>query len=294
MILKKLTKAGIAHPPTWLNDNCHYLTLMGSEAYGVSSDESDRDIYGFCMPPKEMVFPHLAGEIPGFGTQLKRFEQYDESHLVDSDSKKEYDFSIYSIVKYFQLCMEGNPNMIDSLFTPTRCVLHQTKVGGLVRDNRHLFLSKKCYHTFKGYSYSQLSKLKAKKNAENPKRKASIEKFGYDVKNGYHLMRLLMECEQILAIGDLDLERDREVLKSIRRGEWSIERIEEQFHTKEKYLETLYQSSSLPHVPREAEIKELLLECLEHHYGDLAGAVKIPTTTEQIISELKQLVNKYA
>jgi hypothetical protein len=28
------------------------------------------------MPPKEMVFPHLAGQIEGFGRQQQRFEEW--------------------------------------------------------------------------------------------------------------------------------------------------------------------------------------------------------------------------
>ena len=66
-IVKELSEKGLAHPPKFLPDNVHYLTIMGSVAYGVSSDTSDMDVYGFCIPPKEIVFPHTAGAIWGFG-----------------------------------------------------------------------------------------------------------------------------------------------------------------------------------------------------------------------------------
>jgi len=46
-------------PPKWLPANVHYLTIMGSVAYGVSADASDMDVYGFCIPPKEVVFPPI-------------------------------------------------------------------------------------------------------------------------------------------------------------------------------------------------------------------------------------------
>ncbi len=32
--------------------------------------------------------------------------------------------------------------MIDSLFTPWRCVMHPTQVGEVMRENRKLFLHK--------------------------------------------------------------------------------------------------------------------------------------------------------
>lgn len=154
-----LKQKGLIAPPKWLPQNVHYEVIMGSVAYGVSSDTSDMDVYGFCIPPKESVFPHLAGEIPGFGKQIQRFAQYQEHHIMDAEARQEYDFTIYSIVKYFQLCMENNPNMCDSLFVPQRCVLYASKIGQLVRDNRKLFLHKGSYHKFRGYAYASLSKL---------------------------------------------------------------------------------------------------------------------------------------
>lgn len=271
MLLHSLVNRGLIHPPHWLADNTAYLTLMGSTAYGVSTDASDRDIYGFCVPPKHLVFPHLDGEILGFGRTKKRFEQFNTEQSVDDiDKKVTYDINVYSIVKYFHLCMENNPNMIDSLFTPPDCVLHATSLFNLVREQRKIFLHKGAWHKFKGYSYSQLHKM-SNKNPEG-KRKALVEKFGYDVKFGMHLVRLLNEVEQILTEGDIDIRRNNEQLKSIRRGEWTEQQIRDYFVSKEKELETLYTTSSLQHSPDESKIKTLLVNCLEQHYGNLGDA----------------------
>lgn len=135
---------------------------MGSVAYGASDASSDIDIYGFCMPPKNILFPYSMGYIYGFGSTPERFEQFQKHHIHDISCDKEYDMSIYNVVKYFQLCMENNPNMVDSLFVPTRCILHSNSIGNHVRQNRHKFLSKKVYHSFKGYAFSQLHKMKDK------------------------------------------------------------------------------------------------------------------------------------
>ena len=69
-------------------------------------------------------------------------------------SGRSHDLTIYSIVKFFQLAMENNPNIVDSLFTPATCVLHCTAVGTLVRERRRLFLHKGCWPKFKGYAYA--------------------------------------------------------------------------------------------------------------------------------------------
>ena len=66
--LQRLTDRGLIRPPRWLPGSVQYETIMGSVAYGVSSDTSDMDVYGWAIPPKDDVFPHLRGEIPGFGT----------------------------------------------------------------------------------------------------------------------------------------------------------------------------------------------------------------------------------
>lgn len=288
-----LTRKGFIKPPKFVVSNTLYETIMGSVAYGVSNDTSDMDVYGFCIPPKEDVFPHLRGEIMGFGRQIQRFEQYQEHHIKDPSSQKEYDLTIYSIVKYFQLVMENNPNMIDSIFTPRRCVLHSTKVAEMVRDARKSFLHKGAWHKFKGYAYAQMSKIKNKTNSSNERRAEWIEKYGYDVKFAYHVVRLLDEVEQILVEGDLDLERNREQLKSIRRGEWKLEDIEAHFQAKEKELESVYLSSKLPHSPDEDAIKALLMNCLEEHYGSLSNAIVMPGMGAKMIADLERLVETY-
>lgn len=288
-----LAQKGLAHPPKWLPQNMHYEVIMGSTAYAVSNDTSDMDIYGFCIPPKEDIFPHLRGEISGFGTQIQRFEQYQEHHIKDASARQEYDLTIYSIVKYIQLCMENNPNMLDSLFVPQRCVLFCTPVAQMIRDNRHMFLHKGSYHKFRGYAYKQLHKIGKKSNSSNPTRQADIENHGMDLKFAYHVIRLALEGEQILLEHDLDIERNREILKSIRRGDWSEEKLRGWFDEKEKHLEELYTKSDLQHSPNEEKIKELLLNCLEHHYGSLTDAVKVQVPVDRILSDLQTIMEKY-
>lgn len=270
-VIGKLLAAGKVHPPPWLCTNLHYACLMGSVAYGVSSGNSDNDVYGFCIPPKADIFPHLRGEILGFGREKQRFNQWQEHHVQDDG--RTWDFAVYSIVRFFHLCMDNNPNIVDALFVPANCIIHETAIGQAVREQRRLFLHRGAWHKFKGYAYSQLHKMDIKQPEPGSRRAEYVQEFGYDVKFGYHVVRLLDEIEQILAGGDLDLQRAKETLKAIRRGDWSVERIREFFADKERDLESLYERSPLPWGPPEAEIKALLLKCLEMQYGDLSTAV---------------------
>jgi predicted nucleotidyltransferase len=263
---------------------------MGSNAYGVANDSSDWDMVGFCVPPKDLVFPHLAGTIQGFGRQIQKFVCYQHHHVrVDSD-RRTYDLNSYNIVHYFHLCMDNNPNMLDSLFTPRDCIVHSSQVSEMVREKRHIFLHKGAWHRYKGYAYSQLHKMSNKK--PEGKRLATVEEFGFDVKFAYHLVRLLGEIEQILSEGDLDIRRNREHLKAIRRGDVSEADIRQWAAEKEHTLERLYESSSLPHRPNEDAIKQLLLDCLEEHWGSLEGCIVTNQTPVLALREIANIVDQ--
>lgn len=115
----------------------------------------------------------------------------------------------------------------------------------------------------------------------------------FSTKFAYHVVRLLLQAEQILVEHDLDIERNSEILKSIRKGEWTEQRIRDWFDTKEKALEELYSKSTLRNKPDQDEIKNLLMTCLEHHYGSLDSAVKREVPVERMIAELKSVIDKY-
>lgn len=268
-LLKNLEAKKIIQPPQFLVQNTMYLAYTGSVAYGTNNDTSDLDVYGFCIPPKDVIFPHISGIIPGFDKNVPKFYQWMQHHVQAGE--QEYDFTVYSIVRFFRLCADNNPNILDCLFVPRECILHSTRMSELVRENRTLFLHKGLWPKFKGYAYSQLHKMTGK-NAEG-KRRGLIDQFGYDVKSAMHTVRLLLEAEQLLTLKDMDLRRDREMLKDIRKGKWTTQEVIEWAGEKEKALEKIYEECDLPWGPQEEKIKALLLECIGIHYNDLGTII---------------------
>jgi len=277
--------------PKFLESNIQSEVIMGSVAYGVAEDTSDLDVYGWCIPPKDYIFPHLRGEIVGFSKPGPGFEQFQKHHIdaADETPPRQYDLTIFSIVKYFNLCMSCNPNMIDSLFVNRHCVLFSTPIAEMVREKRRIFLHRGAWHKYKGYSFAQATKMRTKK--PEGKRKEQSEQFGYDLKYAYHIVRLLNEVEQILTEGDLDLMRNAEQLKAIRRGEWTLEQVEAYFATKERELESVYTNSKLPYGPDEPAIRDLLLSCLEHHYGNLERCVVREDAIVRTLRQVKEAVD---
>ena len=347
-LVKKLEDRKLIRPPSWLSDSVQLLVNTGSVAYGISKDTSDIDCYGICIPKKEQIFPHLSGEILGFGKQKQRFEHYLQHGVVDINKGVKYDITVFNIVKSFHLMMECNPNQIEIPYVPQDCILSTTQVGQMIRENRRLFLHKGAWPKHKGYAYSSLHKMTNRNirleyikeieakydidinyddlveeehrrglpeyNAElgnegvkklqydeivkcrqilssNRNQKILDEKQEFDRKFATHCVRLLLQAEQILTEYDLDLRKHSDQLKAIRRGEVSEKDVREFFSVKEKELEKVYHDSKIPYGPDEAKIKDLLLRCLEHHYGSLDRCVERLDKYEIAINKIKDIVN---
>ena len=121
-----------------------------------------------------------------------------------------------------------------------------------------------------------------------------IHKFHrYDTKFAYHILRLFDECEQILIHGDMDLQRAREPMKAIRRGDWTAEEVRSWAMEKEKALETAYVNCKLPERPPIEPIKKLLLNCLEAHYGNLKDCVVEVDWAMSALKEMDGVLGKY-
>lgn len=305
MLLNELEDKGILGTgdakfpkPHWIVNNTIYLTISGSISYGCAdtntNEASDLDTIGICIPPKESLFPkYILGFDPAPKLEPGVSGVYEEHHINDPSARegkgRQYDLNIYNITKFFSECLKCNPNLIDSLFTREECVLHCTKAAHVLKENRKIFLSKLCWNTYKEYAFSQLHKMESKKPLG--KRKEQREKFGYDVKFGYNLVRILEECDQILSEGDLDLMRSRELLKSIRRGDWTQEQIIDFCDRKKETLEKTYSNSTLPAKPDATKVRQLLVNILEHHYGSLDKCLpKNPNAAEILLKEIKTMI----
>lgn len=121
-------------------DKCTiFLALVGSRAYGIHDKNSDYDKKGVLIPPSKYLF----------GTEI--FEQFCD---YPGEDKVIFDFK-----KVVNLIADNNPNMLDLLFSPEKCILTLKRPWEIIIENRDLFLSKRCRHTYSGYAFAQLRKL---------------------------------------------------------------------------------------------------------------------------------------
>lgn len=228
------------------------LGYRGSIVHGTYRPSSepnsidDKDIMGVYIAPIEHYF--------GLGRQdtIERMEG-------------EWDVVSYELVKFVRLLLKSNPNVLSLLWMEPRHYIKLTRTGELLKENRRLFLSKQAYHSYCGYAYSQLHKME--KNAcqgyMGEKRKRLVEKHGYDTKNASHLIRLLRQGIELLALGELKVHReDNAYLVDIKNGKYTIDQIKDEAKRLFSKMEDALIHSSLPAEPDKAKAEELLVKML--------------------------------
>ena len=167
--------------------NLIYQVRYGSWAYGTNTPESDVDTRGIFIPDKEFILG------------INRVEQYQSS--VE-------DYVCFALPKFFQLARNANPSIIELLWVEEKNILFMNEFGEQLRDNRELFLSKKVRHTYAGYAFEQLRRIKGhKKWIDNPPSEPNQDDFwvkrGFNTRSGEHVvLELFGEKEYRKAVRD--------------------------------------------------------------------------------------------
>jgi hypothetical protein len=111
------------------------------------------------------------------------------------------------------------------------------------------------------------------KTNRNPARAALEEKYGYDCKHAYHLVRLIRMCREILTTGKVVVKRpDREELLSIRNGAWSYDKLIDFADSQEKELNEIYNTCNvLQKVPDKVKMDKLCVTLVEKAISNYSG-----------------------
>lgn len=134
------------------HSNIIFSGIVGSQAYNLYTEKSDTDIKGVYMQSNEDILSN----------------RYVPQVNLDSDQ------TYYELRRFLELVSTGNPNVLELLYLPERCILGMSPHWEKILEHREEFLSKKCYDTFSGYARTQLRKatgLNKKFNWEKSKTK---------------------------------------------------------------------------------------------------------------------------
>jgi predicted nucleotidyltransferase len=120
--------------------------ISGSRSYCLDTATSDTDIRGVYIIPKEQFY------------SLSYPEQI---------SNNTNDIVFYELGRLFELLYRNNPNILELLNVPERCILYRDDIFKNIHAEP--FLSRLCNDTFARYAYSQIKKAKGlNKKVLNP------------------------------------------------------------------------------------------------------------------------------
>ncbi len=128
--------------------HCLFECITGSRAYGTVTPDSDTDIRGIFVLPRERLF----------GLPRSQMEQV-------SDATNDETF--YEIGRFVQLLTKNNPNILEMLFTEPELTRFRHPL--MDRIDPAKVLSKLCRDTFAGYAMTQVRKARGlNKKIVNP------------------------------------------------------------------------------------------------------------------------------
>lgn len=225
-----------------------HIPREADDVFGID----DIDYFGIYMFPLEYYL-----SLEGY---------YHSKEVVDV--KIEADDTVkYEIHKAFHLLSQCNPNIISFLFNKPEHYTGISEGGKLLLENRKVFFSRRRIRDgFAGYAYAQLEKLTkgAYMGYMGAKRKAVVDKHGYDTKNAATLIRLLRQGIECMATGEITTYRttDREFLLEIKTGKYSLDQIQDMADKEFKQLDKAFDNSILPLENSKAAINQLLVNIM--------------------------------
>ena len=148
-------------PQQLMHDNCIVKHYAGSKAYGTSLPTSDTDFRGvFVADPVNVRTPFYP--------------------IREVEDSTEEDTKLYELAQFMKLCLDCNPNVIETLWVDEQSIIHQTPAYRLLRDNAAGLLSSKIAFTTTGYALAQLKRIKGhNKWINNPQAEAAPQQADY-------------------------------------------------------------------------------------------------------------------
>ncbi len=170
-----------------LNDKTTILKgIVGSQAYGLATPESDTDYVGVFTYPPERAWVRVGGSNA----------ENDRSLSVVT---KDPDCSMHELTKAVKLMAKGNPAIVELLWLPDELYVETTPEGRVLLQHRDAITSQACRNAYVGYGRAQVKRLEVDG-------KPPTKNFGDGRKYVRHMVRLMLQCEELLATGRLEVK----------------------------------------------------------------------------------------
>jgi len=132
-----------------------FETIVGSQAYGTNTPESDVDRKFVYVLPN-----YLYGFIP-------------QVHVTK-------DYVGFELGEFMQLIETANPTMLELIASPEDCIQIKHPIFDLILNQKKKFITKRCKDAFGGYSRAQIKKAKGQDKMMNWEKKKITRKTPLD------------------------------------------------------------------------------------------------------------------
>lgn len=233
--------------------------IGGSELHGAKlKGTDDHDIYGVFVEPPEKVL----------GLDIEEHFVWSTSGTERRNGPGDVDVTLYGLRKFAGLACKGNPSVLHFLFAENLAAVEpKMDTWQHVLDRRRDFLARSHYKQFLGYANAQLARMVGERSRK-VNRPELVLQHGFDTKFAMHVIRILVECEDLLSTGWITLPSpEKEMLIQIRKGELTQEWVMRDAEGRIQHIKELATNSTcLPETIDRRMVSRLIAELYREHW----------------------------
>lgn len=258
-LMKHILKAGFPFNASTLIN----MFVGGSGLHGAKVEGyDDLDIYACYVEPPDYILGILSCEhfVWSSGSQTEK------------NTANDVDVTSYSLHRWGELMMKGNPAILHYLFATNDSIGNDTW-SRFITPYAPKLVTKKSAKQYIGFANSQKMRLTGERGmGRHGQRPDLIEKYGFDTKFAMHYIRLLDECIELLQTGKLIFPRpNRELLIDIRQGKHTQNDVFDIGKTLMEACEFALEKSALPEQIDPAEFSKIIAEAYQYHWEEFSG-----------------------
>jgi uncharacterized protein len=232
--------------------------IAGSESTGTSVGGNDRDELGVFIEPLSAAHGFSQIESVVYRTAAERSGKHDAP-----SEPGDLDLTLYTLRKFLQLCLKGNPTVISLLFAPKEQCSVLTAEGKELQALAPHIIHKGTANAFLGYMTAQRQRLMGERGGKDVNRPELVKQYGYDTKYASHVIRLGLQGCELMKTGKLTLPMapaDAAAVVNVRKGGCPLNVVISWAQDLENWIQEEKEKSTLPSEPNRAAVEEWMLE----------------------------------
>ena len=235
-----------------------HLFVGGSQLHGAKVEGyDDLDIYGCYVEPPERIL----------GLEPVEHFVWSSGSAREKNTANDVDVTMYSLHRWGELMLKGNPAVLHYLYAPGEVSLDQNVWADILAVRERL-LSRMSALQYMGFADAQRMRLTGARGlGRHGQRMDLVEKYGYDTKFAMHYVRLLYECKELLSKARLTLPLpQKDLLIKIRTGGYTESEVLAMGAALDEECRRLLAVTGLPEVPDRRRLSTVIAKAYREHW----------------------------